>query len=74
MIKFKRMIQKAIILRYRIMKTPVLMVFGKNTIKVIYGKNNKYLSFHESMYSNALSNAKNTTLKLTGKKPILVKV
>jgi hypothetical protein len=72
MIKFKRMIQKAIILRYRIKKIPVLMIFGKNTIKVIYGRNNKYLSFHESMYYNAVLESIEHTNKLTGKKPKLI--
>jgi hypothetical protein len=74
MIKIKRMIQKAMILRYRVFKIPVLMVFGRNTIKVIYGKNNKYLSFHKSMYYTALLSSIENTINLTGKKPVIIKV
>jgi hypothetical protein len=72
MIKFKRMIQKLIILKYRFFKTPVLMIFGRNTIKVIYGRNNKYLSFHESMYYTSVLESIEHTNKLTGKKPKLI--
>jgi hypothetical protein len=74
MIKIKRMIQKLIILRYRIIKIPVLMIFGRNTIKVIYGRNSKYLSFHKSMYLDALLASIDNTMNLTGKKPIVIKV
>ena len=73
-IKLQRLIQKAIILRYRIKKTPVLMVFQEQTIKVIYGRNNKYLSFHKSMYLDALLASIDNTISLTGKKPIVIKV
>jgi hypothetical protein len=72
MIKLKRLIQKLIILRYRIKKIPVLMIFGRNTIKVIYGRNSKYLSFHESMYYTSLLESIEHTNKLTGKKPKLI--
>ena len=72
MIKLKRLIQKAIILRYRIKKMPVLMIFGRNTIKVIYGRNSKYLSFHESMYYMAVDMAIDNTVNLTGQKPKLI--
>ena len=73
-IKLQRLIQKAIILKYRIKKTPVLMVFNEQTIKVIYGKNNKYISFPKSNYLDVLLNSIDKTIELTHKKPIVIKV
>jgi len=74
MIKLQRLIQKMMILRYRVLKIPVLMVFQEQTIKVIYGRNNKYISFHKSMYLDALLESIDNTISLTGKKPVVIKV
>ena len=74
MIKLQRLIQKMMILRYRVLKIPVLMVFQEQTIKVIYGRNNKYISFHKSMYLDALLESIDNTINLTGKKPVVIKV
>jgi hypothetical protein len=74
MIKLQRLIQKMMILRYRVLKIPVLMVFQEQTIKIIYGKKTKYISFSRSMYINALLSAIDNTINLTGKKPVVIKV
>jgi hypothetical protein len=62
------------LLRYRVLKIPVLMVFQEQKIKVIYGKYNKYLSFPKITYLDALLASIENTINLTGKKPVIIKV